>query len=167
MDLGPPSIELRRAGAADGDLIERIVTLASNWRTDQQTVELSQINSTYFDAWGRPDDLGVLAFSGPWFAGGAFARRFGPADGTYGFVDHDLWELTIGVEPDHRRGGVGRLVLESLKAQCLERNVAGLSLSVEIDNRPARALYEASNFSVVEERTTDRLMAWRSPMALP
>ncbi len=33
--------------------------------------------------------LGVLGFDGPWFIGGATARRVGPADGTYGFVEPD------------------------------------------------------------------------------
>ena len=165
MDLGPPSIELRRAGRDDADLIERILLLAGNWRGDEQAVSLSDLSRAYYEDWGRPDDLGVLAFDGPWFIGGAFARRVGPADGTYGFVDPDLLELAIGIEVEHRGMGIGRLVLESLKAQCLERGVGGLSLSVERDNTAARTLYESAKFGVVEERNTDLVFVWRAPAA--
>lgn len=160
LDLGGSNIELRRAGGADADLILRILQLASSWRDLEPAPLTSKTNPAYYQDWGRPDDLGVLAFDGPWFAAGAYARRVGPADGTYGFTEVDLWELTIGVEVAHRQKGLGRLVLESLKAQTLERGVAGLSLSVELDNVAARALYGASNFTVVEERATDVLMSW-------
>ena len=154
-------IELRRSSAADDDLIRRVLSLASDWRNEQPGPLASDVNPAYYADWGRPDDLGMLAFEGPWFAGGAYARRVGPADGTYGYCESDLWELTIGVEPARRGGGLGRLLLESLKALSLERGVGGLSLSVELDNGSARRLYEAANFSIVEERETDLLMAWR------
>lgn len=160
LGLGGSGIELRRAGQADADLILRILQLASSWRDLEPAPLTSTTNPAYYESWGRPDDLGMLAFDGPWFAGGAYARRVGPADGTYGFVDADHWELTIGVEATHRRKGLGRLVLESLKAQTLERGVRGLSLSVELDNLAALALYESANFTVVEERATDVLMSW-------
>ena len=161
MDLGLPAIELRRAGAGDADLIERILLLAANWRDDGPGLGLGDLPAAYHEGWGRADDLGVLAFDGPWFAGGAYARRVGPADGTYGFVDPDLWELTVGVEAERRGSGLGRLLLESLKAQTIERGVAGLSLSVEPDNLTARGLYDAANFAIAEERATDVLMTWR------
>lgn len=165
MDLGPPSIELRRANAGDSDLVERVLLLAANWLEGREPFVLADFNPAYWAAWGKPDDLGVFAFDGPWFAGGAYARRVGPADGTWGFVDAGLWELTIAIEPDHRGNGLGRLVLEALKAQVIERGIGGLSLSTELDNSVARALYEAANFNTVEERATDVVMAWRSPIA--
>ena len=161
MDLGPPSIELRPARSEDADLVERILLLASQWRSATPDRTALAVNPAYTQDWGRPDDVGVLAFEGPWFIGGATARRMDPADGTYGFVDADLWEVTIGVEADRRRAGVGRLLLESLKAQTTQRDIAGLSLSVELDNTAARSLYRAANFEVVEVRTTDVLMTWR------
>lgn len=155
-------IELRRAGSQDDDLIRRILSLAAGWRHDHVAhgEAIAPELASYHEGWMRPDDLGVFAFSGIEFLGGAYARRVGPADGTYGFVDPTLSEVTMGVEPAHRRVGIGRLVLESLKAMSLEAGVAGLSLSVELDN-PARRLHEAAGFVVVEERATDALMSWR------
>lgn len=107
----------------------------------------------------RPDDLGMFAFVGIEFIGGAYARRVGPADGTHGYVDSTLLEVGIGVEHEHRRKGIGRLVLESLKAITIESGHRGLSLSVELDN-PARRLYDAAGFGVVDERATDVVMSW-------
>lgn len=159
-DIDGSSIELRRAESGHADLIERILCIASDWRSSEPAPLASSTNPAYFADWGRPDDVGMLAFDGPWFAAGAYARRVGPADGTFGYVDTELLELTIGVEHAHRGKGLGRLVLESLKAISLERGISGLSLSVELDNAPARRLYEAAKFSIVEERATDVVMSW-------
>lgn len=152
-------IELRRAETEDDDLIRRILSLAVGWRSPGPLADRASGHDAYHEGWMRNDDVGVLAFSGIEFVGGAYARRVGPADGTYGYLDPDLWELTIGVEHDHRRQGLGRLVLETLKARTLERGIAGLSLSVEIDN-PAVRLYESAGFVVVERRQTDLVMSW-------
>lgn len=155
-------IELRRATQSDDDLIRRIVALAAGWRQPHVGwgEPLSAELDAYHQGWKRPDDLGILAFSGIEWIGGAFARRVGPADGTHGYVDSSLLEIGIGVEHPHRSKGIGRLVLEALKAITLETGHLGLSLSVELDN-PARRLYEAAGFLVVEERATDALMAWQ------
>ena len=50
-------------------------------------------------------------------------------------------------------------MLETLKARTLERGIAGLSLSAELDN-PAVRLYESAGFVVVEQRPTDVVMSW-------
>ncbi len=54
------------------------------------------------------------------------------------------------------------MLLETLKARALELGLGGLSLSVEVDN-PARRLYEAAGFTIVEARASDLVMAWRNP----
>lgn len=158
----PAGFELRRAEAHDADLIRRILCLATGWRDDEPGFEVPPGHDAYYEDWGRPDDIGVLVFLGIEFVGGAYARRVGPADGTYGFVEPGLAEVSLGVEPAFRRQGVGRLLIEALKARALERGLGGLSLSVELDN-PAGKLYDSARFKVVEERETDLLMAWRVP----
>jgi len=160
----PSGFELRRAQSGDADLIRRILCLATGWRDDEPGFELPPGHDAYFENWGRPDDMGVLIFLGIEFVGGASARRVGPADGTYGFVDASYAEVSLGVEPAFRRMGVGRLLIEALKARATEKGLAGLSLSVESDN-PAGKLYDSAGFKVVEERETDLLMAWLVPAA--
>lgn len=152
---------MRRARADDDDLIRRIVSLAAGWRQPHVgwAEPLAAELEPYHADWMRPGDLGMFAFVGIEFIGGAYARQVGPADGTYGYVDSTLLEVGIGVEREHRGKGIGRLVLESLKAITIENGHRGLSLSVELDN-PARQLYDAAGFVVVEERATDVLMSW-------
>lgn len=159
-DLAGGGVELRRAGSDDADLIERTLCLAVGWRGEAPPSPPDGLDA-YFADWMRPDDIGVVAFWGIEFAGGAYARRVGPADGTYGFVAPDLAELTIGVEADRRQQGIGQILLATLKAYALERGLAGISLSVEPDN-PARRLYETARFETIEERDGDVLMAWRT-----
>jgi ribosomal protein S18 acetylase RimI-like enzyme len=161
--LGVSGIELRPAAAEDADLIRRILTIDSAWHDPNPSIDLAGINTAYHEDWGGPDDFGVVAFVGIEFVGGAYARRVGPANGTAGYVDPEHSEVTMGIEVAHRGHGFGHLALEVLKAKAIERGIAGLSLSVEIDNAAARALYTSARFSIVEERATDVLMEWRNP----
>jgi ribosomal protein S18 acetylase RimI-like enzyme len=160
LELGGRGIELRTAGRDDQDLIRRIVALAAHWRSDAPPVELAAELDVYHHDWGRLDDVGVLVFRGIEFVGGAYARRLGVAGGGYGYVSDDLPELTIGIEPDYRRRGLGVLLLAALKAKLVEKGLAGMSLSVEPDNG-ARHLYTQMGFELVEDRGNDLLMAWR------
>lgn len=159
-ELASPGFELRSASAGDGDLVHRIVALASNWRSDDVPHELSAEVDKYHAGWGRPGDIGVFAFSGIEFVGGATVRSFGPADGAYGYVDDAFPELSIGVEAAYRRRGLAVLLLAALKGKVLESGVRGISLSVEPDNG-ARHLYTQMGFELVEDRGDDLLMLWQ------
>jgi GNAT superfamily N-acetyltransferase len=159
-ELQGPGFELRSAGADDGDLVRRIVGLASHWRILDVPHTLSAEVDKYHVDWGRPGDVGVFAFRGVEFVGGATVRSFSPADGAYGYVDLAFPELTIGVEADYRRRGLAVLLLAALKAKVLEQGRAGISLSVEPDNG-ARHLYAKMGFDLVEDRGDDLLMLWQ------
>jgi len=55
---------------------------------------------------------------------------------------------TIGVDPEHQRRGIGRLLLRALLAVA-DAEHARVFLEVRTDNDAARALYEAEGFTVV------------------
>jgi [ribosomal protein S18]-alanine N-acetyltransferase len=55
---------------------------------------------------------------------------------------------TIGVDPAHRRGGIGRRLLRGLLAVA-DGVAATVFLEVRTDNGAARALYESEGFTVV------------------
>ena len=55
---------------------------------------------------------------------------------------------TIGIDPAHRRRGIGRSLLRGLLAVA-DAAGAAVFLEVRTDNEPARALYEAEGFTVV------------------
>ena len=158
-ELWGTGIELRTASADDQDLARRIVALASHWRTLDVPHELSADVDKYFVGWGRALDIGVLAFSGIEFVGGAYVRQLGRADGAYGYVDDAVPELTIGVEAPYRRRGIAVILLAALKAKVIEQGLSGISLSVEPDNG-ARHLYAKMGFELVEDRGNDLLMLW-------
>jgi len=159
-ELAGSGIELRTAVADDQDLVRRVIALAANWRADVVPHELHADVHKYFADWGKPLDIGVMAFSGIEFVGGACVRQFGPADGAYGFVDGAIPELSIGVEAAYRRRGIAVILLAALKAKVIEAGLAGISLSVEPDNG-ARHLYRKMGFDLVEDRGHDLLMVWR------
>ncbi len=55
---------------------------------------------------------------------------------------------TIGIDPAHRRRGIGRSLLRGLLAVA-DAAGAAVFLEVRTDNEPAHALYEAEGFTVV------------------
>ncbi|QGU04216.1 GNAT family N-acetyltransferase [Corynebacterium comes] len=72
--------------------------------------------------------------------------RFFPADAPgYGFVDESIPELSIWVAEGHRGMGLGGQLLTEIIELAREKNMPGISLSVEKGN-PARHLYERHGF---------------------
>ena len=57
---------------------------------------------------------------------------------------------TIGVAPEHRRRGLGAMLLDHLTAIMAERKIGSVVLEVRVGNVPAQMLYKASGFSVVQ-----------------
>ncbi len=53
-ELSGTGIELRTAGGDDQDLIRRIVTLTTYWRTDDMPHELPESVEKYYAGWGDP-----------------------------------------------------------------------------------------------------------------
>ncbi len=83
------------------------------------------------------------------------------------FVGDDGEILTVGADPELRRRGVGRRLVERLQRSTLERGVRALTLEVREDNAAACALYEAAGFETFDIRrryyadgTDARIMRW-------
>ena len=60
--------------------------------------------------------------------------------------------VTIAVRPEHRRQGIGELLLVAILEIALEAGQDGVTLEYRISNREARALYEKYGFSQVGVR---------------
>jgi predicted kinase/GNAT superfamily N-acetyltransferase len=86
----------------------------------------------------------------------AYCRRMSADDPGYGFVSADVPEVGMAVVAEHRNRGLGRRVLAAL----LERHPA-MSLSVDLQNDVARALYESMGFVPVAEEGTALTMIRR------
>jgi ribosomal-protein-alanine N-acetyltransferase len=60
--------------------------------------------------------------------------------------------LTLAVAPARRRGGAGAALMHAVMIEWGSRGVRQAFLEVRVDNRPARALYEALGFREVGRR---------------
>ncbi|WP_377508632.1 GNAT family N-acetyltransferase [Octadecabacter sp. R77987] len=60
--------------------------------------------------------------------------------------------LTLATDPDHRRNGLARAVLQSCEARLRTRGVRRVFLEVAADNRAAQALYKGFGYIQAGER---------------
>lgn len=91
----------------------------------------------------HPASLVLLAFSA--------GRPVGVAVCFFGlstFLARPLLNVhDLAVVPEHRGKGVGRALLVAVEARALEHGCCRLTLEVQEDNHPARALYERFGFT--------------------
>jgi [ribosomal protein S18]-alanine N-acetyltransferase len=59
---------------------------------------------------------------------------------------------TLAVEPAHRGGGLGRMLLEALLHEARARGIREVFLEVRADNEAAIGLYESSGFQSIDRR---------------
>lgn len=147
------TVLIRPAVATDASFLERMFVVADSWREDVvPDVDPAQHADVwhYVEDWPRPDDFGVVAEDDGAPVGAAWARFFTPERPGYGFVDAIIPEIAIGVEPTHRGQGVGRRLIDALIEQARDRQLAGISLSVEEENHRAQGLYASMGFVTVD-----------------
>jgi ribosomal protein S18 acetylase RimI-like enzyme len=108
----------------------------------------------HYLAGSRPGDDAVIAClddGSP--VGAAYCRFFTVEDPSYGFVSADVPEVGMAVLAEYRGRGIGRALLKSLLAR-----QPTMSLSVDTDNLPARALYDSLGFVEVGQDGTSITM---------
>lgn len=57
--------------------------------------------------------------------------------------------ITIGVNPDARRGGIGSAMLGIIEKNCKDNGVKKIFLEVASDNTPAQKLYENNGYKQI------------------
>jgi ribosomal protein S18 acetylase RimI-like enzyme len=140
---------VRRAEIDDVDFLWEMLAHASHVGVDAGELVAHPELARYVEGWGRPTDLGVVAFdaaSGE-RAGAAWLRLLTGDSKGYGYVDDDTPELAIAVLPAHRGQRLGEQLLTRL-LDAARGTFRAISLSVRADN-PARRLYERTGFRVV------------------
>lgn len=63
-----------------------------------------------------------------------------------------LYVDTLAVGPAHQRQGIGSALLRDAERRARELGLPRIALDAEVDNAPARALYEGHGFVVSEQR---------------
>lgn len=140
---GPEPLQLRPLDpAADRELIEQACYENFNWsgieRITREQIAADPTMAHYADL--GPKDFGLVATLGETPVGLVWCQYADPAHPGYGFVAIDAPELSICVFADHRGQGIGSALLGAIVEEAVARRVAGISLSVEVDN-PAAGLY--------------------------
>jgi ribosomal protein S18 acetylase RimI-like enzyme len=146
---------LRPAGPDDGWFLQQMLVSAAFWRPGGPVLSVDEVLQRpelahYVAGWPRPGDQGVIAQEAQPI-GAAWLRRFSEDDPAFGFVDEQSPELAMAVVRQWRGRGVGAMLLREVTAQAAEAGVAGISLSVDLDNDAARLLYERFGFRGVRE----------------
>ncbi|MDQ1482463.1 MAG: hypothetical protein QOF35_539 [Actinomycetota bacterium] len=132
-----------------------MLVAAAFWRPGDPVVSVDEVMERpelahYVAGWPRPGDQGVIA-QDVQPIGAAWLRLFSQDDPGFGFVDEQSPELAMAVVPQWRGRGVGAALLREVTAQAAEAGVAGISLSVDLQNDAARLLYERFGFRPVRE----------------
>lgn len=104
------------------------------WPRDIFVVEFAQPNNLYLGVFDGDD---LLAYGG--------ISQLGPRH------DPEFEIHTIGVDPEHRRRGLGRLLMDQFM-QLADGLDGEVFLEVRTDNEAAIAMYEAFDFHIIGER---------------
>ena len=149
-------MNIRPVGKDDLGFLKAMAYEAARWNPDWPREPIEEVLDEpmlrrYLEGWGRPGDGGVLAELEDAPVGAAWYRLFTEDEPGYGYVDEKTPELSLAVEPLHRRKGIGGTLLRAAMIQAREEGFQTLSLSVAVHNR-SRMLYQRVGFEKVGEQ---------------
>jgi GNAT superfamily N-acetyltransferase len=148
-------VNIRPATQADDEFLKTMLYEAARWNPDWPREPMEEVLDEpvlrrYHEGWGRPGDGGVIAELERMPVGAVWYRQFTDDEPGYGFVDEKTPELSVAVQPLHRRKGIGHALLHSAMVQAREEGFQSLSLSVAVHNR-SRMMYQRAGFHRVSE----------------
>ena len=153
---------IRASVESDLGFLEEMLLEAFFWDPSAPRPPLASVRaqsefSMLLAGWGRPGDRALVADENGARVGAAWFRLWTPEIHSYGFVESDIPELGLAVDPKHRSKGIGRGLLHALIDVARADGFPGLSLSVSPFNR-ARGLYESEGFRKTGESGTSWTM---------
>jgi ribosomal protein S18 acetylase RimI-like enzyme len=146
-----PDYRILPATCDDISALEAALAWAIDWRATAPEVDaretIERTGHSYLLAdWGRNGDVAIVARTADGPIGAAWYRLWSDELHSYGYVDSDVPELGIGVDPRLRGMGVGTALLGKLIEAASRAGVGRIGLSVECDNAPACQLYDSLGF---------------------
>ena len=149
-------MNIRPATSDDAEFLKTMLFEAARWNPDWPREPIDEVLDDpvlrrYHAQWGRPGDGGVIAEFDGMPVGAVWYRQFTEGEPGYGFVDEKTPELSVAVQPLHRRKGVGGTLLRAAMVQAREEGFQALSLSVAVHNR-SRMMYQRVGFEKVGEQ---------------
>lgn len=119
----------------------------------REVIELPELQP-YIADFGKDGDFCLCAVQGTQVIGAAWCRYLQG----YGSVE-DMPELAVSLLPSFRGKGIGTVLLEKFLESIKQRNLPGISLSVQKEN-PAHRLYERLGFEIVREQADTWVMVY-------
>jgi GNAT superfamily N-acetyltransferase len=149
-------MNIRPATKDDDEFLKTMLYEAARWNPDWPREPMAEVLDDpvlrrYHEGWGRPGDGGMIAELDGDPVGAAWYRLFTEDAPGYGFVDEKTPEVSIAVQPLHRRKGIGGTLLRAAMVNAREEGYQTLSLSVAVHNR-SRMLYQRVGFEKVGEQ---------------
>jgi ribosomal protein S18 acetylase RimI-like enzyme len=153
-------ISIRKATIDDIEIIKDMFYHAIYIPNGQPRPSKEVVNNQelrkYYKEWGKPGDLGYIAYTNDGAVGAVWIRLLKDEQKGYGYVDDNTPELSIAVLPEFRNQGLGSKLLNVIINDA--RSIYGtISLSVTKGN-PARQLYERLGFIELSENENDKIM---------
>ena len=148
-----PAISLRLVEAHEAPLVFSFLTLAARMADSNEPIQQALVDeqlTKYWQGWGRPGDLGIVAsreLDGVPVCC-AWVRQLSPDDD--GYLAHGVLELAFGTVASERGQGIGSETLARLLEECRRVSASGISLSVRADN-PVVRLYRRLGFELLSE----------------
>lgn len=155
-------IAIRPVRPEDLTFVEEMFVAAANWDPTRPAEPYERLLETgrlgrYILGWGRPGDVGSIAWAGDTPAGAAW-RRFHPeAEPGYGFIAESIPEVSIAVRTAWRGKGIGASLLDALAEDARRSGLTALSLAVETAN-PALRLYLRQGYRIVRSSDEDHVL---------
>lgn len=148
-------MNIRPVTSDDAAFLKTMLFEAVSWNSDWPSEPIDEVLDDpvlrrYHEGWGRAGDGGVLAEVDGAPAGAVWFRQFTETEPGYGFVDEKTPELSVAVQPLHRRKGIGGTLVRAAMVQAREEGFQALSLSVAVHNR-SRMMYQRVGFEKVGE----------------
>lgn len=134
-------IAVRRAVAADDAVLDRLDTAA--WSDDANVVPRPTAGESFFGERTRPEDVLVAELDGE-VVGYVTVRR--PT--TLASNSHVQQIQGLAVAPEHRRRGIGRVLVEAAVDEARRRGARKITLRVLGSNPDAMRLYRACGFEI-------------------
>lgn len=155
-----PAITLRPVAPYESALIYSFLTIAARMEESNEHIQKALTDPAlvkYWQNWGRPADLGIVAESAElnYPVGCAWVRLYPGEEPGHGHVADDIPELSFGVVKNLRNQGIGTLLLQRLIDDC-RTQFPGISLSVRRDN-PSVRLYQRFGFRPYGDTFTNRV----------
>ena len=142
--------------ATDGDLEGIRAVAERSWTTDYPDILTRETAEEAVDDWYAPDQLATEFKNSRTlvFVADREGSVVGFAHATWSDADREGYILRLYVDPDRRRAGLGRELLDRTTAELADLGVRRVNAMVLSANDPGREFYERFGFEHVDEQPT-------------